>query len=324
MAAAYQDGTASPDHPAELQRRQSAWKLWLMEWMYFILVFASPLGGAVFLRYIRPHVQVYQSLINDFPMALYVLTAYIRPLIHLSRLLKDHAAELKEEAFYSNSDVENLKKRVLDLESSLRELSSLYNDTVEETDRKLKRTLEHSVEPHLKGLNKDIRRTAKKEQRFMELSTDRFRELERRLHDQERWIQEHRAVLDRRQLQQQSRPLLAPAYWVLDSIPTMSSVIWFPVTTLARITAWCIPKYLHPSEYMAPKKQQHRASITAGTVTPPNHSPTLPRLSPDRTIPSDSSPPRPHAPPSTPITPVVQHRVTRSAYSRRASMESLE
>lgn len=201
----------------------------------------------MFLRYIRPHLHVYQNILNDFPMALYVLTAYIRPFIHLSRLLKHSAQQLKEEVTHDQVAINQLNARMASVEQRVADLTALYQAAFDETDRKMRHTLESTVEPTLKGLNKDMRRTVRKEQRFMEYSVDRFRVLEQRLLEQELAIAEHRAAMDGHEWKQRNRPLLRPAYWLLDAVPSASSVVWFPISMAVRLTTWWIPKYLLPA-----------------------------------------------------------------------------
>lgn len=43
----------------ERVRNGAIWQLWALEWVYFVMVFACPFAGALFLRYIRPHLHVY-------------------------------------------------------------------------------------------------------------------------------------------------------------------------------------------------------------------------------------------------------------------------
>ncbi|KAI3642639.1 hypothetical protein MP228_012194 [Amoeboaphelidium protococcarum] len=234
VAQSYTAGITSPQHPAEKERQAAVWRLWFLEWFYFGLVFACPFAGAVFLRYIRPHLHVYRHLINDFPMALYVLTAYIRPLIHLSRLLKQHASSLQYEVHYPNTDVDMLKKKVTDLELRMASLTSHLSEQRDDADRKIRNVLESQVEPHLRGLNKDLKRTAKKEQRYFLQYEDRFQQLEKQIGEQLRALDVHR--------KQRDRPLLSTFYRILDSIPTVGTVITLPLHMALYLTTWWLPK----------------------------------------------------------------------------------
>lgn len=174
---------------AETIRRNSEASLQFLEWFYYCLVFASPIGGAVFLRYVRPHLNVYRHFIDEFPMALYVLTSYIRPLIHLSRVLKNHAAQLSDEVTYPNTDVEALKAKVEDLQNTAFSLSRSIDEMRREMNLQLNETLETRVGSQIEGLNKDIKRTAKKERKYFSFSEEKFRELEEKISEQAAFLE---------------------------------------------------------------------------------------------------------------------------------------
>lgn len=94
-------------------------RLWCLEWVFFFLVFLSPLTGVYFLYYVKDHVVVYSNILDNFPIALYVLTAYIRPLIHLSQILKSQASSFHHEVHFPKQDVEVLKTKIALMENQI-------------------------------------------------------------------------------------------------------------------------------------------------------------------------------------------------------------
>jgi hypothetical protein len=239
--------TASDRMNAEAERRRSksARELWMLERFYFLMVFASPLMGAMFLKYVKMHVHVYQNVLNQFPMALYLLTAYLRPLNHLSQLLQSYAAELQEEVHYPHTAVEDLQRLVRTLDGRMGDMSTEMDRLRTEQRLHVRQTMETSVEPHLKAVNKDLKRTAKKEKQFQAYSNDRFRDLEQRLMDQEVCLQEYRDALEVARADhrdQRSRLLLAPAYYILDSFPTAQELVSMPARLAIGLTTWWIPR----------------------------------------------------------------------------------
>ncbi len=233
---------------AERLRSASSAKLQFLQWFYFILVFASPLGGALFIRYLRPHLHLYKHLIDQFPMALYVLTAYIRPLIHLSRSLKQHASTLYDEISYPDTDVDRLKKQIQDLEHQVEDLKQLCLAMRDEAETRVQSVVENRFDVQIKDLNKDLRKSVRKERKILGASMEKVREIEIRLQDQEAALtsllsaaattstttvhhHHHRNIL------------LVPAYWLLDTVPSMSfsNIAWMPFKAAARLTSWWIP-----------------------------------------------------------------------------------
>ena len=236
VADKHDKSSSNNDDEAERIRSASLRKLAFLEWLYFLLVFASPLTGAIFLRYMRPHLLVYRHLITDFPMSLYVLTAYIRPLTHLSRLLKQHAAQLQTEVSYPNLEVDQLRQRISDLEDRLDQLQSGLSSTREEADKRVQNMFSSQVEPTLKVLNKDLKRTVKKEQRFVQFSEERFRDLESRLLEQDRIIH----LLSEQQ--HHGGGLLAPVYWAVDLAPAvLNACLVVPMSLGWRVATWWVP-----------------------------------------------------------------------------------
>jgi hypothetical protein len=269
VAFAYSSAHADRDHPAEQVRRSAARKLWYLEWFYFIAVFASPLLGAMFLSTIRPHLRVYPQLITEFPMTLYVLTSYIRPLTHLTRMAKYQAALLQDEVNYPNLDMDRLKAQVALLESDMDGLKRQFMSTKEQVGLDVKHTLERRVEPHLKDLNKEVRKNVRQEQHFRDYSEDKFREMERRLQDYDSWMAQNRDLLD--VLRQRSSRRWLPTTLLNTTSPncadtalygaststegwfaslvhsvtgprmTLTSLMLLPVNVALKMTTWWIP-----------------------------------------------------------------------------------
>lgn len=293
VAAAYASGELNPEHEAERIRQQSLRKLWSLEWFYFVLVFASPLGGAAFLTWIRPYLLIHRNLIQDFPMALYVLTAYIRPFIHLTRLFKQHAAAHQDQVYYPNLDVDRLKRRLAQLETRCDQLSLQLATTQQESMKQVKETLE----PNINGIGKEVRRSARKEQKFIDYSIERFRELEIRLQQQELFASKLRSYSQPSFIPNSASAntdhtgyysskatalthiIFAPAYWVRDLVPrelSVGRIVMFPVNMGLKLVTWWVPtpvkRLVYPSSSStnaAPNKPPHihtNPDYSAGVV----------------------------------------------------------
>lgn len=113
--------------PWELYKYTQHRKWWHK--LALMLVFLSPLAGILFLKnVVRPHVSMFSHWVDAFPVALYVLTAYIRPLMHLFRVMKYQAQQYDEvyeqfEALMRDGDSRrDLFERLKRLESQMTEM----------------------------------------------------------------------------------------------------------------------------------------------------------------------------------------------------------
>ena len=240
VAQAYSSGQLDSRHPGESARQTSIWRLHALEWLCLGLVFASPLLGVMFLNYLEPFVHVYQSVVKDFPVALYVLTAYVRPLVHISQLFKGNIQLLQDQAYYPNLEVDVLKRKILQLEKRHDDLVSLLAETKEDSVKQMKA----AVEPNIHGLNKEVKRGARKEQKFIDYSIERFRELELRLQEQELVLSRYRSGIAGSNLSLADL-ILTPVTWTLSllphEVPSVRKIITAPINIGLKMVTWWMP-----------------------------------------------------------------------------------
>lgn len=166
-------------------------------------------------------------------MALYILTSYIRPLMYLARRMKLHSLDLQAEVHYPDQVVQSLVKRVTELEGHVSTLTGHLNAERDESDRRINQALAVQVEPHLRGLNHDMKKSAKLDKRYMQQQDERFAQLEQ-------MIQQQRTDSDINQRQRQ-RPILSTLYWLLDSVPNFTSFVTLPLHLMLTLSTWWIP-----------------------------------------------------------------------------------
>lgn len=226
------------------------------ERLYLLLVFACPAAGAFFLKTLKPYLP---RLLDHFPLTLYLLTAYIRPLTHLSQtllsqttnhhqqlLLKHHQPTIQQQSQLAG-DIQSLAAQLQQVQRQLG--LQQQQQTVQ-----LKQHVDDRIQQQLQSFCTDFKKRLYKRERAV--VDDRFQSVQEKLHEHEVTLQSYRKTLvlmqqDQTKLSTMSVQrnrwfVLMPVYWMLDvllfivrwpsqwlPIPVRRLVL-YPTTSLAQ------------------------------------------------------------------------------------------
>ena len=153
---------------AELQRAELLSLFWCL---------ASPVLGAYLLQLLRDHLSDGSDYLNSFNVRLFMLTAGIKPWTHAVSLVRRRLLLLQEEVHYPHSQVDQLNKRLRQMESELSTLRKLF---ATKSDVRL---LRDGIDLPLTQLSRAVRKYEKKEEHLRLSAEDKFNLVESRLED---------------------------------------------------------------------------------------------------------------------------------------------
>lgn len=151
------------------RRRQLAQsELYQQELLSLVFCVMSPFIGSYLLYYVKSALSEPDRYINPFNVRLFVLASGVKPWSHFFRLVKNRSLFLQSEIHYPLPTVDNLKKRVANLEGALEELRRGYATKLDV------KNLRDGVDVPLTQLSKAVRRNERKEEYLRLSSEERF------------------------------------------------------------------------------------------------------------------------------------------------------
>ncbi|KDN42188.1 DUF1000-domain-containing protein [Tilletiaria anomala UBC 951] len=153
---------------AELHRAELVALVWCI---------ASPVAGAWLLHWLRETLTDGSDYLNTFNIRLFMFSAGIKPWIHAFKLIRRRLLFLQEEVHYPHSQVEQLSRRLRQMEaeiSALRKIFATKGDV---------RLLRDGIDTPLAQLSRAVRKYEKKEEHLRLSAEDKFNLVESRLED---------------------------------------------------------------------------------------------------------------------------------------------
>ncbi|KAI8057347.1 hypothetical protein BDF22DRAFT_670966 [Syncephalis plumigaleata] len=177
--------SATSIHATPDQRRALA-RLKQQERLSLAMVLLAPLLGGFILHLAKSYLVIAQYLTPSHIM-LYVIVVSIRPINHLIHILQGRAVELHRDITWRDTDAAQLRRRLDQLELSLRELR-LACATEDDIDM-----LKEEVHTVLDQIARGSRHHARREQKELNLSANRIDAAEERVREVEEWCERQRA-----------------------------------------------------------------------------------------------------------------------------------
>jgi hypothetical protein len=171
---------------ATAQQRMALARLQKQEWFSFGLVLVAPLLGGYTLHLAKSHLAIAHYLTPGNIM-LYIMAASMRPLTHLTHLLQGRAVELQRDINWQDADAAQLRRRLDQLELSLRELR-LACATEDDVD-----ALKEEVRTVLDQVSRGTRHQVRREKKERVVSATRIDMAEERVREVEEWCERQRA-----------------------------------------------------------------------------------------------------------------------------------
>jgi hypothetical protein len=168
------------------RNRKQLEKLQRQETMLFVSTFIAPFISVAIIGLLRNYIQ---ALVHISPssMLLYVLSTLIRPITHLTTILRRRAARLRRELTWSPHEADRLRLQLSDIEDQVAELRSLVvcedemNAIKEEVLSKVERAVRH------------VKAVARKEEHLRQKVAERVELVEDRVSHAEDWLMQQQS-----------------------------------------------------------------------------------------------------------------------------------
>jgi hypothetical protein len=183
---------------ATSEQRTALARLQQQERFTLAIVLLSPLLGGFTLHLAKSYLAIANYLTPSHIM-FYVMVVSIRPITHIVHILQGRTVELQRDITWRDTDAIQLRRRLDQLELSLRELRLAC--ATEDDINALKKEV-HTV---LDQIARGSRQHARREQKERNLSSNRIDAAEERVREVEEWCERQRA--------QQSHSMIVRFVW---------------------------------------------------------------------------------------------------------------
>ncbi|KAI9472352.1 MAG: hypothetical protein EXX96DRAFT_583750 [Benjaminiella poitrasii] len=156
--------SSSPQKPwieAELKRHQQIALIWII---------ASPFLAGYTLQFSRHFLSNYDKYMSNFNVTVFMIAATIRPLIHITQLLK-------ERTLYLNSLLSDNPQHIDIIHAKLQVLQ----EEIERLRRSTRRDLAQAVSPPLQQMSQSLKQVQKQQIQLRDWSEQRFLDLDDQL-----------------------------------------------------------------------------------------------------------------------------------------------
>lgn len=226
---------APPEDPLVSERRLSAASiLRRTELLSLAFTLIVPALGSYLLYFVRELLSDPDRYINKFTISLFALATSVKPLLHVSGLIKNSSLYYQEAVHYPSTEVYLLRRRIEGLEKDISQITRAFatKDDV--------RILRDGVDIPLGQLSKAVRRFDRKEE-FLRLSSEeRFAILDAKLEEAAREVAANSELIDRlRQEQEKAIHPIAAVFKVLNHI--RQGPLWYvfiPVNASLSAVEW--------------------------------------------------------------------------------------